>query len=86
MKNQLYACIHAADFPVQALLRLHPELESKPVAVLEVVKDTTAYEAAASSSQRNLLLGTAVILAGAVLLAFLLGRGLSRPLVVILVE
>jgi protein ImuB len=35
MKNQLYACIHAADFPVQALLRLHPELESKPVAVLE---------------------------------------------------
>jgi methyl-accepting chemotaxis protein len=55
----------------------------QPVAVLEVVKDTTAYEAAASSSQRNLMLGTAVILAGAVLLAFLLGRGLSRPLAAI---
>jgi methyl-accepting chemotaxis protein len=55
----------------------------KPVAVLEVVKDTTEYEAAASSSQRNLMLGTAVILAGAVLLAFLLGRGLSRPLAAI---
>jgi len=54
-----------------------------PVAVLEVVKDTTAYEAAASDSQRNLMLGTAVILAGAVLLAFLLGRGLSRPLTAI---
>jgi methyl-accepting chemotaxis protein len=51
-----------------------------PIAVLEVVKDTTAYEAAAASSQRNLMIGTAVILAAAVLLAFLLGRGLSRPL------
>jgi methyl-accepting chemotaxis protein len=55
----------------------------QPVAVLEVIKDTTAYEAAATNSQRNLILGTAVILAGAVLLAFLLGRGLSRPLAAI---
>ena len=55
----------------------------QPVAVLEVIKDTTEYEAAASSSQRNLMIGTAVILAGAVLLAFLLGRGLSRPLAAI---
>ncbi|MDP3078508.1 methyl-accepting chemotaxis protein [Bradyrhizobium sp.] len=55
----------------------------QPVAVLEVVKDTTAYEAAAASSQRNLVLGTIAILAGAVLLAFLLGRGLSRPLTAI---
>ncbi len=55
----------------------------QPVAVLEVIKDTTAYEAAATNSQRNLILGTAVILAGAVLLALLLGRGLSRPLAAI---
>ncbi|WP_213773804.1 methyl-accepting chemotaxis protein [Bradyrhizobium sp. dw_78] len=55
----------------------------KPVAVLEVVKDTTAYEAAAASSQRHLILGTVAILAVAVLLAFLLGRGLSRPLTAI---
>jgi methyl-accepting chemotaxis protein len=54
-----------------------------PIAVLEVIKDTTEYEAAASSSQRNLMIGTAVILAAAVLLAFLLGRGLSRPLTAI---
>jgi methyl-accepting chemotaxis protein len=54
-----------------------------PIAVLEVVKDTTAYEAAAASSQRNLMIGTAAILAAAVLLAFLLGRGLSRPLAAI---
>ncbi len=54
-----------------------------PLAVLEVVKDTTAYEAAAASSQRNLILGAAAILAVAVLTAFLLGRGLSRPLIAI---
>jgi HAMP domain-containing protein len=55
----------------------------QPIAVIEVIKDTTDYEAAATSSQRNLMLGGAVILAGAVLLAFLLGRGLSRPLTAI---
>lgn len=55
----------------------------QPVAVLEVIKDTTEYEAAAASSQRDLVLGTVAILAGAVLLAFLLGRGLSRPLTAI---
>src|SRR6202521_4407801 len=53
------------------------------VAVIELVKDTTEYEAAAASSQRSLILGTLAILAGAVLLAFLLGRGLSRPLAAI---
>src|ERR1700731_4266241 len=55
----------------------------QPVAVIELVKDTTEYEAAAASSQRNLILGTVAILGGAVLLAFLLGRGLSRPLAAI---
>jgi methyl-accepting chemotaxis protein len=55
----------------------------QPVAVIELVKDTTEYEAAAASSQRSLVLGTAAILAGAALLAFLLGRGLSRPLTAI---
>ncbi|MGA7805797.1 methyl-accepting chemotaxis protein [Bradyrhizobium sp.] len=55
----------------------------KPIAVLEIVKDTTAYEAAASSAQRTLLFGTLAILVGAALVAFLLGRGMSRPLVAI---
>src|SRR6202040_2873032 len=50
---------------------------------IELVKDTTEYEAAAASSQRNLILGTLVILAGAALMAFLLGRGMSRPLTAI---
>jgi methyl-accepting chemotaxis protein len=55
----------------------------QPVGILEVIKDTTEYEAAAASAQRDLVLGTIGILAGAVLLAFLLGRGLSRPLTAI---
>jgi methyl-accepting chemotaxis protein len=55
----------------------------QPVAVIELVKDTTEYEAAATSSQRNLILGTLAILAGAASLAFFLGRGMSRPLTAI---
>ncbi len=55
----------------------------QPIGVLEVIKDTTAYEAAAASAQRNLILATLAILAGAAFLAFLLGRGLSRPLAAI---
>src|SRR3984893_1929106 len=55
----------------------------QPVAVIEIIKDTTEYEAAATRAQLHLLLATLAILAGAVLLAFLLGRGLSRPLAAI---
>ncbi|HEV7607520.1 MAG TPA: HAMP domain-containing methyl-accepting chemotaxis protein [Steroidobacteraceae bacterium] len=55
----------------------------QPIAVIEVIKDTTEYEAAATRAQLYLLLATLAILAGAVLLAFLLGRGLSRPLAAI---
>jgi protein ImuB len=35
MKQELYACIYAADFPAQALLRLRTDFEAKPVAVLD---------------------------------------------------
>jgi protein ImuB len=35
MKHALYACVHAAEFPAQTLLRLHPELRSAPIAILE---------------------------------------------------
>ena len=35
MKQELYACIYAADFPAQAWLRLRTDLEAEPVAVLE---------------------------------------------------
>jgi methyl-accepting chemotaxis protein len=55
----------------------------QPIAVIELVKDTTEYEAASARSQRNLILGAVAILAAAALLAFLLGRGMSRPLTAI---
>jgi methyl-accepting chemotaxis protein len=55
----------------------------QPVAVIELVRDTTEYEAAAARSQRNLILGTIAILVAAALLALLLGRGMSRPLTAI---
>jgi len=35
MKEELYACAHAAEFPAQASLRMRAELEAEPVAVLE---------------------------------------------------
>ena len=35
MSSELYACVHAAEFPAQALLRLRPDLQREPVAVLE---------------------------------------------------
>jgi methyl-accepting chemotaxis protein len=55
----------------------------QPIAVIEIIKDTTEYEAAAASSQRTLILGTLAILAAAALMAFLLGRGMSRPMTAI---
>src|SRR5258708_21031735 len=69
--------------PVAFYLGQIKNYAGQPIGVIELVKDTTEYEAAATNSQRNLIFGTVVILAGAVLLAFLLGRGTSRPLTAI---
>jgi methyl-accepting chemotaxis protein len=55
----------------------------RPVAVIELVKDTTRYEAVAWESQRDLILGMAAILCVGILLALALGRSLSRPLTAI---
>jgi protein ImuB len=35
MSRELYACVHAAEFPAQALLRLRTDLQSQPVVVLD---------------------------------------------------
>ncbi|HZR76970.1 methyl-accepting chemotaxis protein [Bradyrhizobium sp.] len=69
--------------PVALYLGQIKNYVGQPVAVLELVKDTTAYEAASASSQRTMIFGTIAILAAAALLAFLLGRGMSRPLTAI---
>jgi methyl-accepting chemotaxis protein len=72
-----------SEHPAALYLGQIKNYAGQPVAVIELIKDTTEYEAAAASSQRNLILGTLVILAGAALFAFLLGRGMSRPLTAI---
>ena len=33
--EELYACLYAKEFPAQSLLRLRPELHSKPCVVIE---------------------------------------------------
>jgi len=35
MSSELYACVHAAEFPAQALLRLRTDLQSQPVVILD---------------------------------------------------
>jgi methyl-accepting chemotaxis protein len=50
-----------------------------PVAVLELVKDTTAYEAAAAAARRESIIGSVVILLVGLGVALVLGRSLSRP-------
>ena len=35
MSSVIYACVHAAEFPAQALLRLRTDLQEQPIAVLD---------------------------------------------------
>jgi protein ImuB len=35
IQNDLYACVHVFEFPVQSLLRLRPDLKGQPVVVLD---------------------------------------------------
>ncbi|MCG2628886.1 methyl-accepting chemotaxis protein [Bradyrhizobium sp. WYCCWR 13023] len=88
--DELKAVISGAPLLREAELDGHPaevyvgpikNYAGQPVGVLEIIKDTTEYEAAFAASERHLILGTVAILA--VVLAFLLGRGLSRPLTAI---
>jgi methyl-accepting chemotaxis protein len=51
----------------------------EPVAVLELAKDTSAFDAAAAAARRNLILGMLAMLVGAVVIALLVGRSMSRP-------
>src|SRR5580704_12816464 len=69
--------------PVALYLGQIKNYAGQPVAVIELIKDTTAYEAASTSSQRTLIFGTIAILIAAALLALVLGRGMSRPLTAI---
>jgi methyl-accepting chemotaxis protein len=69
--------------PVVLYLGQIKNYAGQPIAVLELVKDITEYEAASAHSQRTQIIGTIAILLGAALLAFLIGRSMSRPLAAI---
>jgi methyl-accepting chemotaxis protein len=90
--DELKNVVNGAPLHRDAVLDGHPaalyvgaikNYVGEPVGIVEIVKDTTAYEAAAASAQRNLVFGTLAILVIAVLVALLIGRGISRPLVAI---
>ena len=91
-EDELKGVFNGAPLHRDARLNGHPaalyvgqikDYAGNPIAVLEIVKDTAEYEAAAGRAQLQLVFGTLAILAGAAALAFLLGRGLSRPLTAI---
>ncbi len=71
------------DHPVALYLGQIKNYAGQPVAVIELVKDTTEYDAASASSQRTQIVGTIIILLAAAGLAFFLGRGMSHPLTAI---
>jgi methyl-accepting chemotaxis protein len=88
--DELRTAIAGAPMQREAEIAGHPavihlgQIENyagQPIAVLELVKDVSGYAAARSAALRTLLLGAAMILLGAGLVALLFGRSLSRPVV-----
>ena len=71
------------DHPAALYLGQIKNYAGQPVAVIELIKDTTEYETAAASAQRDLVFGTIAVLALSIVLALILGRSLSRPLTAI---
>jgi len=69
--------------PAALYVGLVKNYSNEPIAVLEVLKDTTQYEAETTRARRNLIFVMLAILSAGVLLALLVGRGLSRPLTAI---
>ena len=56
MSTAIHACVHAAEFPAQALLRLRPDLRSEPVVVIE---GRPPHEFVCSMNRRAFSLGIA---------------------------
>jgi methyl-accepting chemotaxis protein len=72
-----------AGHPVALYLKQIKDYSGHPAAVIELVKDTTEYEAVAAGAERDLVIGTVVILSVGIMLALAIGRSLSRPLTAI---
>jgi hypothetical protein len=58
LSRELYACLHAAEFPAQALLRLRAGLKSQPVAILDgPSQDQSVYAFNRLAAQRGVVHG-----------------------------
>jgi methyl-accepting chemotaxis protein len=86
--DELDAAMRGATLGHDAAVGGHPaavylgpikSFAGEPVAVLELVRDTTAYEAAAAAARRDLAIGSFLIVLAALGVALVLARSLSRP-------
>ena len=68
-----------AGHPAAIYLGQLKNFAGEPVAVLELAKDTSAFAAMAATARRNLILGILAMLVGAIVIALLVGRSMSRP-------
>jgi methyl-accepting chemotaxis protein len=66
--------------PATVLIGQVRDYSGKPVAVLQLVKDTTEFQAAASTARRDLLAGTVLVFGVAIIVALFLGNSLARPI------
>ncbi len=66
--------------PATVFVGLVKDYSGKPVAVLQLAKDTTEFQTAASAARRDLMAGTVLVMAAAIALALLLGSSLARPI------
>ena len=69
-----------ADHPVGLLLGQIKNYVGQPVAVLELVQDTSELESVAAHVRQRIILVTLAILTVALLLGLFVARGLSRPM------
>ncbi|MGE5548799.1 MAG: cache domain-containing protein [Solirubrobacterales bacterium] len=70
-----------ANRPVAALAAIVPDYSGKPAAVVEVVMDSSEYEAQYADARTTALLVVGGLLAVALGVAFMLARSISAPLV-----
>ncbi|MDE1147931.1 MAG: methyl-accepting chemotaxis protein [Azospirillaceae bacterium] len=67
--------------PVEIYLGLIKDFAGEPLAVVELIKDTTSFAKVESSSRWSLIGAAVVVLVAAIVIALFVGRGLSRPII-----
>jgi methyl-accepting chemotaxis protein len=66
--------------PATVLVGQIKDYSGKPIAVIQLVKDTTEFQTVARTARRDLMAGTLLVVAVAIVLALLLGSSLARPI------